>query len=148
MKIEEIVVNKTDYTELLLIGDENETMINKYLDKAHLYVLYDNNKLISLCAVMSLDNKTVEITNLATYPEFQNKGYASILLKFVFEKYKKNFRTIILGTGENEITLNFYKKFGFVEFSVIKNFFVDNYPSPIFENGRQLIDKIYLKKDL
>ena len=148
MKIEEIVVNKTDDTELLLIGDENETMINKYLDKSHLYVLYDNNKLISLCAVMSLDNKTVEITNLATYPEFQNKGYASILLKFVFEKYKKNFRTIILGTGENEITLNFYKKFGFVEFSVIKNFFVDNYPSPIFENGRQLIDKIYLKKDL
>ncbi|HIT92983.1 MAG TPA: hypothetical protein IAD11_08715 [Candidatus Stercorousia faecigallinarum] len=46
MKIEEIVVNKTDYTELLLIGDENETMINKYLDKSHLYVLYDNNKLI------------------------------------------------------------------------------------------------------
>ncbi len=70
-------------------------------------------------------------------------------MEFVFDKYKKEgFKNIILGTGENETTLEFYKNKGFVEIYRIENFFIDNYPNPIFENNKQLIDMIYLKKEL
>lgn len=71
------------------------------------------------------------------------------MLDFIFNKYKKEKLTkIILGTGENEKTLNFYKKRGFVETHRIKNFFIENYSHPIFEKGKQLDDMIYLKKIL
>lgn len=148
MEIREVTSNKADYMDILLIGDEDESMINKYLEQSTFFVLYDNDILTSICAVIEIDSETFEIKNLATYPEFQNKGYASKLLDYVCNRYKEKFRTVILGTGENETTLNFYKKRGFVETSRIKNFFTDNYSHPIVENGKQLVDMIYLKKSL
>ena len=146
MEIKEVNSNKTDFMEILLVGDEEVSMINRYLEQSTIFALYDNDILASICAVMEIDTETVEIKNLATYPEFQNKGYASKLLDYVCNRYKEKFRTVILGTGENETTLNFYKKRGFVETRRIKNFFTDNYSHPIFENGKQLVDMIYLKK--
>lgn len=146
MEIREVNSNKDDFMEILLIGDEEVSMINKYLEQSTIFALYDNDILTSICAVMEVDSETVEIKNLATYPEYQNKGYASKLLNFVFDRYKKDFKAVILGTGENETTLNFYKKRGFIQTRRIKNFFTDNYSNPIFENGKQLTDMIYLKK--
>ena len=146
MEIREINSDKADFMEILLIGDEDENMINKYLESSTLFALYDNNILTSICAVIKIDSETVEIKNLATYPQYRNQGYASALLNFVFDRYKENYKTVILGTGENEKTLRFYKKRGFVEFDIVKNFFVDNYDRPIFEDGKQLKDMIYLKK--
>lgn len=148
MLIKEIINNKKEYLDILLIGDENEAMISKYLDAGHLFVLFDHKKAVSACVILQIDFDTVEIKNLATYTKHQNKGFASKLLDFVFDKYKNSYENIILGTGENEITLNFYKKRGFIEFKRIPNFFTENYPKPIFENGIQLIDMIYLERKL
>jgi len=145
--VREIFENKENFMELLLIGDEEENMVYKYLNASNLYVLYDFGVLKSACAILKKDDKTIEIKNLATYPKYQNQGYASFLLNFIFEKYK-NFDCIILGTGENKKTLNFYKSFGFFEFDRVENFFIQNYSHPIFENGIQLKDMIYLKKIL
>ena len=144
--VKEIAHNKENFMDMLLIGDEEEKMILKYLKASNLYALYDSEILKSICAVLKTSKNTVEIKNLATYPKFQNQGCASFLLKFIFKKYK-NFN-IILGTGENEKTLNFYKKRGFIEYTRIRDFFIQNYPHPIIENGVQLKDMIYLKKDL
>ncbi len=146
MEIKKITDNKTDFMDILLIGDEDEQMINKYLEQTVIYALYDAGALRSVCALLKQDNKTVEIKNLATYPEYQNTGYASRLLDFVFNKFKNTASRIILGTGENEKTLGFYKKHGFKEFCRIKNFFIDNYSHPIFEDGKQLVDMIYLER--
>lgn len=148
MQINEITENKIDFIDILLIGDEDEKMIDKYLAQSTLFALYDNDTLTSVCAVVIKDNETVEIKNIATYPEYQNKGYASALIDFVENKYKSKFKYLILGTGENDRTLAFYKKRGFQETHRVKNFFVENYSHPIFENGRQLTDMIYLKKIL
>lgn len=143
MKIVEITEGKDNFKDILLIGDEDWNMVKKYLYKSRLFVLYNDGTPVSACAVFEGD-EYIEIKNLATYPKFQKTGYASKLLNFVFEKYIKN--TIILGTGENRETLNFYKKRGFMEFRRVKNFFTENYPEPIFENGIQLVDMVYLKR--
>ena len=123
-------------------------MINKYIKQSTIFALYENNALTSACAVIQTDNETIEIKNLATYPEYQNRGYATALINFVCNKYKTEFKYLILGTGENNKTLEFYKKRGFQETHRIKNFFIDNYSHPIFEDGKQLKDMIYLKKIL
>ncbi len=148
MRIIKINENKENFIDILLIGDESEDMIKKYLDSSNLFALYDNNILTSICACLKIDNKTIEIKNIATYPQYQKRGYGSKLLEFIFNRYKNIAKVIILGTGENEKTLNFYKKRGFIETHKVKNFFIDNYPNPIYEDGRRLKDMIYLKKYL
>ena len=42
MKITEIKENKKQYMSLLLLADEQENMIDRYIDKGTMYVLYDN----------------------------------------------------------------------------------------------------------
>ena len=148
MQIKEITTNKADYMDILLIGDEEEKMINKYIGQSTIFALYETNVLTSVCAVITIDNETIEIKNLATYPEYQNRGYASSLINFICNKYKTDFKYLILGTGENNKTLKFYKKRGFQETYRVQNFFIDNYEHPIFEDGKQLVDMIYLKKIL
>ena len=42
MQITEIKENKKEYLELLLLADEQENMIDRYLEKGTMYVLDDN----------------------------------------------------------------------------------------------------------
>lgn len=148
MEIQEIINNKKEFIDILLIGDEQESMIDKYLEKGCLFALFDDKKLKTVCVTIQVDSTTIEIKNIATYPNCQNRGYASALIEFICNKYKKEFLHIILGTGENDLILNFYKKRRFVEFDRLKDFFIKNYDHPIFENNQQLIDMIYLKREL
>lgn len=143
IKINNITYDYKNYLDLLLIGDEDINMINKYIDNCIIYGLFDND-LKSIIAIEE-KGKVFEIKNFATYPNFQKKGYGSKLLKYIIENYKKNDTNIILGTGENPKTLNFYKSFGFEYFFTVDNFFKDNYDHEIIEEGIILKDMIYLK---
>ena len=48
--------------------------------------------------------------------------------------------------GTTAPTEPFYAQLGFAYSHTVKNFFVDNYPEPIFEDGIQCIDMRYLKR--
>ena len=50
MNIKHITHHKTDFLDLLLLADENETMIHRYLDRGEMYALYDPD-LKSVCVV-------------------------------------------------------------------------------------------------
>ena len=53
-----------------------------------------------------------------------------------------------VGTGESPLTVPFYEKCGFVFSHRIKNFFIDNYDHPIYEDGVLLKDMIYMRKNI
>ena len=144
MEIKKITENKDDYMDLLLLADEQENMIKKYLYRGDLFALYDNG-LKTVSVVTKEDTETYEIKNLATYEKSQGKGYGTRMLRYIIEEYKNKCRKLLLGTGDNSKILSFYKKFGFVYSHTVKNFFVDNYDHEMFEDGKQLVDMIYLK---
>ena len=146
--IKKIENNKKLYLDLLLIGDEQESMIDRYLSRGEMFALFDNDILKTICIVTDEGNSVCELKNIATYPKFQGQGCAKKLIKFIFEYYKNNYNTILVGTGETPSTINFYKNCGFTESHRIKNFFTDNYDHLIFEDGKQLIDMIYFSKKL
>lgn len=50
MKIKHITQNKADFLDLLLLADESETMIARYLDRGEMFALYDDD-LKSICIV-------------------------------------------------------------------------------------------------
>lgn len=52
-----------------------------------------------------------------------------------------------VGTGDTPSALSFYEHCGFRISHRLKNFFLDNYNKPIYEDGKQLTDMVYLRKD-
>ena len=147
MEIREIKKNKKQFISLLLLADEQEDMIDRYLDRGAMFVL-DDEGVRSECVVTDEGEGVLEIKNIATYPADQGKGYASSLIQYVAEKYRDQFSVLRVGTGDSPVTVPFYEKLGFVRVGCIKNFFKDNYNHPIIENGVQLIDMIILELKL
>ena len=143
----EVTDNKKQYLDLLLLADEQEDMIDRYLDRGTMYVL-DDNGVKCECVVTDEGNGVLEIKNIATVPECQGKGYAKALIDFVVQKYKEHYTVLQVGTGDSPLTIPFYEKCGFVRIHSIPNFFTDNYDHPIFECGVQLVDMIYLQRPL
>lgn len=147
MNFREIKENKKQYLSLLLLADEQEDMIDRYIDRGTMYVL-DDNGVKCQCMVTDEGEEILEIKNIATEPEFQGNGYAKAMLDFISEKYKGQFSVIQVGTGDSPLTIPFYEKCGFVRSHIIKNFFTDNYDHPIYECGVLLTDMVYLRKNL
>jgi GNAT superfamily N-acetyltransferase len=147
MRIEKITDNKKQYLDLLLLADEQEDMIDRYLESGDMFALYDGD-LKTVCVVAAIDKETCELKNIATYEKYQGKGYARALIKFISDHYKNEYKTMLVGTGETPAILSFYEGCGFERSHVIKNFFTDHYDHPMFEDGIQLVDMVYLKKKL
>ena len=139
--------DKAKYMELLLIADEQVSMIEKYLYRGDMFALYDDD-LKAICVVTQEQSGVYEIKNIVTVPEYQRKGYGQYLISFIADYYKKSGDELYVGTGDSPEILRFYEKCGFVKSHIVKNFFVDNYDHPMYENGQQLVDMIYLKMNI
>ena len=147
MKIIEITENKKEYLDLLLLADEQEDMIDRYLEKGRMYVL-DDDGIKSECVITDEGNGLLEIKNIATYPEYQGKGYAKTLSDFVVQTFSEQYSVLQVGTGDSPLTVPFYEKCDFVRSHTVPNFFTDNYDHPIYECGIQLVDMVYLRRTM
>ena len=147
MKITEITENKKEYIDLLLLADEQEDMIDRYLERGKMYVL-DDNGIKSECVVTDEGNGILEIKNIATYPEYQGKGYAKTLIEFIIQTFSDQYSVLQVGTGDSPLTIPFYEKCGFSRSHIIPNFFTENYDHPIYECGIQLVDMVYLRRTM
>ena len=144
MEIKKIPENKDDFMDLLLLGDEQEEMVKKYLYRGELFALFDGD-LKTVSVVTKEDENICEIKNIATYERYQGKGYGKMMVDYVIENYKNKCTTLLVGTGESNRMISFYKSCGFAYSHTIKDFFVNNYDHEMFEDGKQLKDMIYLK---
>ncbi|MDE6362287.1 MAG: GNAT family N-acetyltransferase [Clostridia bacterium] len=141
------VNDKRIYLSLLLLADEQESMIDRYIDKGEMYVLDDDGVKAEI-VVCDEGNGILEIKNLAVEPQYKRQGYGKKLVEFVCEHYKAKYHTIRVGTGNSPLTVPFYEKCGFKRSEVIKDFFTENYDHPIYECGIRLVDMIYFTKEL
>ena len=147
MKIRKANKNKKQFLALLLLADEQEDMVDRYLEKGTMYVLYDCG-VKAECVVTDEGDGILEIKNIAVVPEHQRAGYGRSLIDFLARKYKGRYSVLQVGTGDSPLTIPFYEKCGFVHSHRIANFFTDNYDHPIYERGVQLIDMVYLQRHL
>lgn len=147
MKIIEISTDKKSYLPLLLLADEQEDMIDRYIDSGTMFVL-DDDGIKSVCIVTDEGGGILEIKNIAVAPEFQGKGYGRLMIEHLADKYKKDFSVLQVGTGDSPLTVPFYEKCGFVRIHIVENFFTDNYDHPIYECGVLLKNMIYLQRKL
>lgn len=131
--------------ELLLLADEQEDMIDRYLERGDMFVLEDGGVLAE-CVVTREGDGVYELKNIAVAPDCQRKGYGKQLIEFAFSYYGDCERMLV-GTGDVPSSLGFYHSCGFTESHHVKNFFTDHYDHPMFEDGKQLVDMVYLKRE-
>ena len=134
MNIREIHENKKQFLPLLLLADEQENMIDRYLERGTMYVLEDGG-VRAECVVTDEGGGILELKNLAVEPEAQRKGYGKALIDFLVRQYAGCYALLQVGTGDSPLTVPFYEKCGFVRWHRIPNFFTDHYDHPIYEAG-------------
>ena len=140
------VADKKHYLPLLLLADEQNSMVDRYLDKSEMFVLDEDGV---KGEIVVFERPTLcEIKKSCSRSRISNRGYGRKLIEFVYDKFKNKYPYILVGTGDGGLAVPFYEKCGFFKCFTVKNFFTDNYDHPIFENGKQLTDMVYLTKEL
>lgn len=148
MEIKIILENKKQFLDLLLLADEQENMIDTYLERGTLFALYEQESVRCVCVVTKEKEDIYEIKNLAVDTNYQRQRYGKKMLDYLFDYYKGVCHTLFVGTGDSPLTVPFYQHCGFVPSHRVKNFFIEHYDVPIFECGVQLVDMVYFKKVL
>lgn len=145
-RIQRIDKDKKRYLPLLLLGDEQEDMIDRYLERGTLYVMEENGAAVAVAVLTRESPETYELKNIAVLPERQREGLGREILAFLWETCGGEGRSLIAGTGEAPRTMAFYKGCGFVFSHRVENFFTEQYDHPIVEEGVTLRDMVYFRK--
>ena len=96
---------------LMLLGDESELMVGRYLDRGDMWVGFAYEAPVAVCVVTDEGHGVTEVKNLAVCPDFQCRGIGRRMLAHV-ESLNAG-RIVTLGTGETPSTLRFYKSCGY-----------------------------------
>ena len=131
--------------ELLLLADPSEDKIRSYLPGSRCFIASSGDVVVGACVVQPRGSGAHEIMSIAVQPDCQKSGYGTALLKWVIDFFRSaGARQLEVGTGTFGYQLAFYQRHGFRVTSIDHDFFVKNYPEPIFENGIQLFDMLRL----
>lgn len=142
-----IMTNKKQHLELLLLADEQESMIDRYLERGDMFILEDNG-VKAVCVVTDEGNGICELKNIAVSPAFQRQGYGKKLITHLINHYSGKYTQMIVGTGDVPSAIGFYQSVGFQYSHRIKNFFIDHYDHLMVEEGILLKDMVYLKRSI
>jgi N-acetylglutamate synthase-like GNAT family acetyltransferase len=143
-------LNKGEATpyKLLLEADPSRELIDRYLKNSEIYVAESDEVIVGVCVLYPVSSETVEIKNISVDDAYQKKGIGALLLHHAIRMANEShFKEIIIGTGNTSVgQLYLYQKVGFEITSIKKNFFIDNYPETLYENGIQVKHMIVLTK--
>ncbi|WP_276731387.1 GNAT family N-acetyltransferase [Chryseobacterium carnipullorum] len=133
--------------QLLLLADETIEAINQYIFDSDIYLLSDAIQDIAVMALYQNSSTELEIKNMAVIGSYRSQGIGSVLIDKTKEIAKENGYTILtVGTSDTGFQqIKFYEKNGFLKKGVHKNFFIENYTVPIYENGLQMRDMVILE---
>jgi len=110
---------------------------NLFLSELHsnnaFYILaLHNDRVIGYCGINYVCGEG-SITNIAVHPDYRKKGLASLMLDNII-KYCTNctlsFITLEVRQS-NQSAINLYKKYGFNEVGLRKNYYADNHENAI-----------------
>ena len=139
--------NKKRYLDLLLLADEQEDMIDRYLARGDLFVMMQGDEALAVC-VVTREEDSIEIKNLAVRPDVQKKGLGREMIRYVEQNVCRVGDVLMVGTGDSPLTVPFYEKCGFIRHHVVKDFFTENYDHEIWEEGVLLRDMVYFSKTI
>lgn len=105
-------------------------------------------ELVGAIVIGRLNQSSIEILNVAVAAHHQRRGFGRQLLRYAIALgQREGFESIRIGTGNSSIgQLTLYQSEGFRVVDTRKNYFLEHYDEPIFENGLQCTDMVILEK--
>ena len=146
--IREVTGDRRAYMPLLLIADEQEDMVERYIALGTMYVMEEDGRAVGECLLTDEGGGVCEIKNIAVAPECRGRGYGREMIEFALARCAGKYGALQVGTGDSPLTVPFYEKCGFKRHHVVPDFFTDNYDHPIVECGVLLRDMVYLRRDV
>lgn len=134
---------------LLLEADPSDERIASYPESCVCFAAWVEGHLIGACVLGPLVGNTVELLNIVVADGWQQKGIGTRLLQRALDEATSvQADELVLGTGLHGHPLQFYLDMGFELVEIQKDYFLDHYPEPLFENGKQHIDRAWLRFSL
>ena len=131
--------------DLLLLADPSEEKVRAYLPASRSFVARSDGIDVGVCTVQARGVRRYELMNIAVRPDHQRRGIGSTLLRHVIDLLRRaGVDALEVGTGSFGYQLAFYQKHGFRVTGIDRDFFVEQYDEPIFEDGIQLKDMLRL----
>ena len=85
--------DKAKFLPLLLLGDESEAMIKRYIHRGRLFALYEHNNAASdlraVCVLTNEGDGLFEIKNLAVAPEHQRCGFGRRMVSLLISVVRR-----------------------------------------------------------
>nr|WP_280521171.1 GNAT family N-acetyltransferase [Paenibacillus mangrovi] len=130
-----------------MLADPEWSQVEKYLDQSSWMVAECEGRIIGVCGFMAVDSSAGEIMNAAVDPAYQGKGFGKKLILLTLEQAQNDgYKKVIVRTGNSSLDqLALYQKCGFRMVRIEQDYFVNNYPEPIYENGIQCRDQVILE---
>jgi aminoglycoside 6'-N-acetyltransferase I len=150
INVRRLMQEETVPYELLLLADPSKGIIDSYLMTSDVYIAESGADIIAVYILYPVDQEIIEIKNIAVAKNHQGQGIGKFLLSHACTVAKeKGFTSIRIGTANSSIAqLGLYQKLGFEIQEIHKDFFVYNYPEPIYENGILAKHLIFLSKSV
>ena len=143
-------VLKTDFAELKNVVDSSELFPSEYLDemisdyfdnpetKDIWFTYIDNNKQVAIgyCVPEKFTDGTYNLLAIGVSQDIQRKGIASQMMNYIEQRLKQNDgRILIVETSSDNAQIgarNFYKKIGYIQAAVIKDFWKEGEDKIVF----------------
>ena len=149
VRIERIENDKVPYA-LLFLADESDEQIGKYKDSAVFLAARLDGEIVGIIGLKEIEEHCLEIVNLAVEEAHQNRKIGTKLLEAaIAEARARRYRELVIKTGNCGIMqLYLYQRVGFRFQAINRDYFLQNYPLPIYENGIPCVDQIVLAMSL
>ena len=136
--------------DLLLDADPSRTRVEGYLGDEFTRIAKYREEVVGVYALIRHAATRFEVMNIAVRDDFRGKGLGRWLLGHAIGVAEsKGARVIEVGTGNSSFAkLAFYQRSGFRITGIIRDYFVDNYPQAIVENGIPCRDMVRLTLEL
>lgn len=134
--------------DLLLEADPSKKIIDDYLPRSFCFTAQEEGQLVGVIILLPTRPTTLEVVNLTVQKDFRGQKIGQTLLYFALTFAKENqYEVVEVGTGSTGFEqLYLYQKCGFRMSHIERDFFINHYEQPIFENGLQLKDMVRLSQ--
>ncbi|MGG5871395.1 GNAT family N-acetyltransferase [Pseudomonas peli] len=134
---------------LLLEADPHLAHVQAYLADSHCYLAERDGVAVGVYVLQARRPGTLELMNIAVDPSCQAQGIGTQLLQHALHCAKQLGATRLeVATGSFGHQLTFYQRAGLRVYAVEPDYFLKNYPEPLFEQGLQHKDRLRLAIDL
>jgi len=135
--------------ELLLEADPSGEKIRAYLGEGRCFVATVNGETAGVYVLKPIGPLVYELMNISVAVTHQRKGLGTLLVKHAIASVREwGGRRLEVGTASFGFYLTFYQREGFRVSSIVRDFFLQNYPEPIYEGGIQHKDMLRLTLEL